>query len=381
MIRVAYLIRALETGGAERQLVALAKALDPREFEVSVLTFYDRGPLGAELADSGVPVISLDKGGRWDFVAFLRRLREALRRRQPDILHSYLTMANLFGLVAGRAQPETKLVWGRRASAMDMAHYDFWTGATEWLERRCAGRPDMIVFNAEAGRRDYLAKSARPLRAEVAPNGTDCARFTPRPEVRAGLRAAWGIDAGAPLIGIVARLDPMKGHGVFLEAAALALKQRPELRFVCMGDGPLAESLQERCASLDLNDAVVWAGARRDVPEALSALDLHTSASIFGEGFSNAIAESMAAGLPNVVTDVGDSARIVGETGLSVPPGQPAALARAWLEILGRERRAQEALGQSARQRILDNFSLDSMVQRTAALYRSLQASRAAKGA
>ena len=89
----------------------------------------------------------------------------------------------------------------------------------------------------------------------------------------------------------------------------------------------------------------------------------------------------MAAGLPNVVTDVGDSARIVGETGLSVPPNQPAALARSWLDILGRDLQARQALGQSARQRILDNFSLDSMVQRTAALYRSLQAGRAAKGA
>lgn len=381
MIRVAYLIRALETGGAERQLVALAKALDPREFEVSVLTFYDRGPLGAELADSGVPVISLDKGGRWDLVAFLRRLREALRRRQPDILHSYLTMANLFGLATRRAVPNAKLVWGRRASAMDMDHYDFWTGATEWFERRCAGRPDMIVFNAEAGRREYRTKSARPRRAEVVPNGTDCTRFAPRPAARAGLRAAWSIAPEAPLIGIVARLDPMKGHAVFLEAAALALRQRPDLRFICIGGGPLAESLHEKCASLGLSDAVVWASERHDIPEALSALDLHSSASIFGEGFSNAIAESMAAGLPNVVTDVGDSARIVGETGLSVPPNQPAALARSWLDILGRDLQARQALGQSARQRILDNFSLDSMVQRTAALYRSLQAGRAAKGA
>ena len=374
MIRVSYLIRSLATGGAERQMVALACALDRREFEASVLTFYPQGPLRAVLAEAGVPVVSLDKRGRWDLLGFIARLRREVGRLRPDILHSYLTTANLMSLLAAPRRPAAKLVWGKRASALEAGHYGLWTRVTEWLEARLAGRPDLVVLNSEAGRRDYLANGARPARLAVVPNGIDLDRFRPRPEARGAVRAGWGIEAQAPLVGMMARVDPMKGHDVFVEAAALSLKQRPDLRFVCIGagDAALAAQLRGRAESLGLGDRLVWAGERDDVPEVLSSLDLHTSASRFGEGFSNAVGEAMAAAVPCAVTDVGDAARIVGDTGRVVAPEDPAALARAWLDLLAQDDDCRDSLGARCRARIAREFSLEAMVEKTAEAYRGL---------
>lgn len=377
-IRVTFLIRSLETGGAERQLVALAKGLDRRRFAPSVVTLYPGGALEAELAEAGVPFESLDKRGRWDLLGPLRRLRAILRRSPPAVLHAFLTMGNLFALAARGAAPEAKLVWGWRASALDHAHYGPWLHITERLELALARRPALIVANAEAGRRDRVAQGAPSERIAVVPNGIDCARFRPDPAARARLRAEWGLAEETPLIGLLARLDPMKGHGVFLEAAALALRERPALRFVAIGGGTERRAaLEAQAAGLGLTDRVIWAGERRDAAAVLAALDLHCSASLFGEGFSNAVAESMAAGVPNVVTDVGDSAAIVGDCGLAVPPNDPAALARGWLALLERSEREGEALRSANRRRIESHFSVETMVSRSAQLYCDLIESEA----
>ncbi len=376
MIRISYLIRSLETGGAERQIVALASALDRRAFAPTVMTFYPEGPLRASLAEADVPVVCLEKRGRWDLFGFTARLRREIARTRPHILHSYLTTANLMGLLAAPRTKASKLVWSKRASALDSGHYDVGTRATEWLEARLAGRPDLVVVNSEAGRRDYLADGARPARLAVVPNGIDLARFRPHPEARNSVRADWGIDATAPLIGMMARIDPMKGHDVFLEAAALSLKQRPDLRFVCIGAGApaLSARLRSQAESLGLGDSVVWAGERDDVAEVLSSLDLHCSASRFGEGFSNAIGEAMAAGIPCVATDVGDAARIVGDTGRVVAPEDPAALSRACLELMAQDGDARRGLGERCRARIAREFSLEAMVEKMAEIYRGLLA-------
>jgi len=374
VIRVAFLIRSLEAGGAERQLVALARGLDRRAFAPTVITFYAGGALEAELAAAEVPLVCLHKRGRWDLLGSLARLRRALGRLDPQILHGYLAGGNLMAMLGRLGRTETKLVWGRRASAFDYRHYDRTLGLAENIEQGLARYCDLVIANSQGGRAEWLEAGVPAERIVVVPNGIDTERFRPLPEARAGLRAAWGIAPEAPLIGLVARLDPMKGHGLFLEAAAVALGRRPELRFVCVGRGAEAplQDLRDKASALGIAGRIVWAGPRHDMPEVLSALDLHTSASLFGEGFSNAVGESMAAGVPNVVTDVGDSASIVGETGLVVPPANAAALATAWLALLDRAASEGDALRARCRARIVERYSLAAMIERTAMLYRDL---------
>ncbi|MGF1610072.1 MAG: glycosyltransferase [Kiloniellales bacterium] len=377
-IRVVYLIRSLEAAGAERQLVELVRGLDRHAYTPTVLTYYPDGALETELKAADASLVCLDKGGRWDNLSFLRRLRATLRQLDPQILHSYMTTANLFALAARGAAPRARLVWSLRASAMDHRRYGprlgFPLALTERIELALCRRPAIILPNSQAGQAHLLGRGVPADKVTVIENGIDCARFRPRPEARARIRAEWGLAPDVPLVGLAARLDPMKGHAVFLEAAALALRQRPALRFVFIGEErqPLANELKRQAETLDLGERLIWAGARRDMPEALNALDVQVSASLFGEGFSNAVGEAMATGVPCVVTDVGDSARIVGEEGVVVPPGDARALAEGWDRILALPPRARQALGERCRARILEHFSLERMVARTSALYRNL---------
>lgn len=371
-----YLIRSLELGGAERQLVALARGHDRTRFEPHVVSVYPGGVLAPELQQAGVALHSLDKAGRWDLLAAQRRLGRIVGRLRPAILHGSLTTGNLMALAARRTAPGAKLVWGWRASALDYAHYGAWTRWAEALERRLSARPDLIIANAEAGKRDQRARGAVARNIAVVPNGIDVARFKPDPEARQAVRTEWALEPEHLAIGLLARFDPMKGHDVFLKAAARAATARPDLRFVAIGSGaPEAlRDLQARAAALGIADKVVWAGQRLDAERALAALDLCTSTSRFGEGFSNALAEAMASGLPCVATDVGDSATILGDRGRIVPPGDAEALAEGWLALLDRLAAEGEGLRAANRQRIVDNFSLEAMVTKTEALYRQLLA-------
>ena len=179
--RLVFLTKNLAIGGAERQLVTLAKGLDRSIFEVTVLCLYGGGELIRELTNAGVSVISLDKSGRWDLARFSRRFVAVLRKLQPDILHSYLTVQNLLTVFVRPALPAaTRVVWGVRASNMDMRQYDWLAKSTSWLESRVSRFADLIIFNSNAGRNYHLAAGFDGSRTAVIPNGVDTRRFAAR---------------------------------------------------------------------------------------------------------------------------------------------------------------------------------------------------------
>jgi glycosyltransferase involved in cell wall biosynthesis len=233
----------------------------------------------------------------------------------------------------------------------------------------------VVIANSAAGREAHIAAGYRPRKWRVIGNGFDVDRFRPDPGARDLFRAVHGATDKF-LIGLVARYDPMKDHTNFLRAAEMFLRKRPGSRFVLVGTGVdggnqvLASEIRE----LGLDSKVILLGERSDLPAILPGLDVLTLSSSFGEGFSNAIGEGMACGLPCVVTDVGDMAEVVGPTGRVVPPGQPDALAAAWneLESLGEEGR--NALGETARARVRERFGLDSIVRQYETTYRALAA-------
>lgn len=371
--RLVFLARSMELGGAETQLLALAGRLQ-QDFEVTVVTFYPGGALEAPLRQTGVPVHAIGKSGRWDLVQFGARLRSTLQALAPEILHSYLAPPNL---MAALLRPRrTRLVWGIRASDMDLRRYDWTWSATFFAERALSWLPDRIVANSNAGR-EHLAKAGfRTNRLVVIPNGIDTERFRFDPASGATLRTEWLGGAAGPLIGVVARLDPMKDHVTFLRAAADLTTTHPDARFLCVGAGaePYAAGLRETAGTLGLTGRVIWSGQRRDIPATLSACDVVTLSSAFGEGFPNAIGEAMACERPCAVTDVGDAALVVGECGMIAPRRDPGALAAAWRAVLAHSPEQRAALGAAARRRVVDNFSVDAMVARTAALYRELLA-------
>ena len=372
-VRLLVLIHSLDAGGAQRQLIALLRGLDRSRFRLSVASIYGGGGMAEEMhAVPGVEWIPLQRAGRWDFLPFLRRLRAAVRASDPDILYGYLLSGRIAALLAGRVRG--RIAWGVRDSNMDRSHYGWLARLAFRAERLLSGRVDLIVANSHAGR-DYAAATGFPRhKIRVVDNGIDTARFRADDAARARLRAAWRVPPQAQLVGVVARLDPMKGHHDFLSAAALLARHSEKLRFVCVGDGPPAyrDGLKAFARELGLDAVLTWAGEQSDVAAAYSALDIAVSSSAYGEGFSNVIGEAMACGVPCVVTDVGDSARIVGEAGEVVPPRDPAALAEGILRMAERCARGDYAdparRREANRARVQERFPLERMVAETQAL-------------
>lgn len=362
---VFFLIRSLGIGGAERQLIHLASGLHALGHRVTVGVYYP-DVLDEELRAKGVRLVHLDKKGRWDLAFFMLRLVRALRSERPDVLYSFLGTANILAALVRPFAPKLKLVWSVRASNMDVTAYDRVSGLSYKVECRLSRRPDLIISNSRAGA-DYAAAHGFPReRMTVVPNGIDTDRFRPDAGERQRIRAQWGVSEGELLVGVLARLDPMKDHPNFLRAAAVAAERRPDLRFVCIGSGApeYERELKALATELGLDRRLIWAGAAKDPVAALNALDLCCSSSAWGEGFSNSVAEAMACGTPCVVTDVGDSALVVGDTGKVVPPGQPEPLADALLEAA---EEARPEARERARRRIVDNFSLPRLLENTLA--------------
>lgn len=362
--------RALEVGGTERQLVTLARALDRTRIEPTVLTYYPGGPLATELTDAGIRHANLSKRGRWDVIGFTARLTRWLRNNRPDVLHSFLTTDNLFAALAGRLSYRPQLVWGSRATYMDLSRFDTAARLTYWLEGRAAGAPESVVANAHSGREHLIARGFSEERIRVVPNGIDTTCYRPNPEARVRQRNAWGVSDKDLVIGCVARLDPMKDHETLLAAFARLIDVSAGARLVCVGDGERAGQLRDRAEALGISEHVVWTGAVRNVEALYPGFDLHVSAS-YGEAFPNAVAEAMAAGVPNVATEVGDCARILGETGWLVPARDTDALARALLAA-GDELSSFPARGAASRRRIEDHFSIAAMAAAMTDIYLEL---------
>jgi glycosyltransferase involved in cell wall biosynthesis len=366
------LIRSLDIGGAERQLVELAKGLHRRGVAVRVLTFYRGGALRPELEAEGVAVQHLGKRSRWHVLRFLYRLVWTLRAYRPDALYSFLPVANILAtVVRPLVDRRMRVVWGIRASNMDLSHYDWTFRLVARFERFFARCADAIVVNSRAGRDYHVALGFPAERMCVIPNGIDIERFRFDAEGRRRVRSEWGVADDELLIGLVARLDPIKGHETFLQAAARFVREVPRARFACVGDGPPAyrDHLQALAAELGLSDRVILVGARSDMPAVYSAFDMATSSS-YGEGFSNAIAEAMACERPCVVTDVGDSRLIVGECGAVVRTGDPIALAQGMAEVHRRLFNERDLLTGMARVRISTLFSQSSMLDSSLLLLR-----------
>jgi glycosyltransferase involved in cell wall biosynthesis len=366
-LSVFLLARSLTTGGAEQQLVALAKSLSARGHRVSIGVFYAGGPLECGLEGSGVEIVDLAKSGRWDVVPFMLRTAAALRRRNPDLVYSFLGGGNLVAAVARRCVPRAKLVWSVRNSEFDIS-VDHWVARVgHRLEGALAEVPDAIIANSSAGRDFAVSRGFPAERITVVPNGIDTDRFRPDAALRAEVRSKLGLSEDAIAIGVLGRLNATKDHASFLRAAKVVSGAVTRARFLCAGSGPELERLQQLARELGIAERVIFTG-ELDGAAALNAFDIACSPSLT-EGFSNAIAEAMSCGLPCIVTDVGDSAAIVGDCGTVVPPGSPEALAAAIRAEIANPDGHDPA---ESRRRIVDNFSIGTMVDRTLDVFRSV---------
>jgi glycosyltransferase involved in cell wall biosynthesis len=359
LLKIVFLARQLNIGGSERQLVILANELASRGHEVVIASYYPGGELSKQLDSRRVRLISLGKRSRWDLLSFYMTLVRVVRQERPAVLCGWMHTQNLFATMAWLFNRDAKLFWSVRSSKMKLNL----VGRVEERLRRILSRiPACIVVNSLAGL-EYAASIGVPRRKMVyIPNGIDTTVFYPDPELSRQVRAEWGISDSEKLIGYVARFDPLKNHTLFLNAAAGVAAERSEVSFVCIGHGnpDYLKALQELTRTLGIESKVRWVQAHPNVTAMYNALDVFCSSSLT-EGFPNVIGEAMACARRCVVTDVGDCRLIVGDTGIAVPSNDVAALTAGLLQALD----AEESLNLRARLRILENFTVGHLADRT----------------
>jgi glycosyltransferase involved in cell wall biosynthesis len=366
-LRILLLLRAVGFGGAERQVIQLAQGLARRGHQVRVTAFYP-GEFDREIGGFNPELVVVGKRGRGDVARFCARITRSIARWRPDIVYSFLPVPNLLaGFVRALFYRRAALVWGVRGTPLDLARYDRLERASIRLERLASRLPDLVIANSRAGAAWAAGAGFAARRVAMIANGIDTDRFCPpTPSQRTAARSALGCPAAAPVVVVVARIDPMKDHPTFLEGFAIATKAVPDLIAVIAGDGPrpALDQLHAQAAALGVAGQIIWSGARREVREIYAAADLLCLPSRFGEGFPNVVGEAMACGLPCVVTAVGDSAAVVGSTGRVVMPGRADELAAAILDCIGPIRESRRP-NLAARNRIVVNFGIEAMISAT----------------
>jgi len=370
MIRIAHVISDLDTGGAEMMLAKLVGAMDRDRFSNTVISLTDRGQLGEQIESSGVAVHPLGmKRGRPDIFA-LPRLIRLFNTLNPTIVQSWLYHADLLSTLAVKFSGSPILLWNVRCSDMDLKRYSLLSRWVRWVLARWSAAPAAVIVNSEAGKQQHERLGYRPRRWDVIPNGFDTERFRPDTSIRLPLRQEWKVPPDAVVVALVARVDPMKDHATFLNAAQEVSNARQNVYFLLVGKD--TQTLAPAVAAKGLTDRVRVLGYRSAIECLLPGVDVLCLSSAFGEGFPNVLGEAMACGTPCVSTDVGDARSIVADTGLIVPVRDPASLAHAIIDLIDRGPAARATLGRAARERIGTEYSLPRIVDRYTALYSDL---------
>lgn len=372
-LRLAHVITELDVGGTQRALHALLSRLPAERYRIEVGSLGGRGLFAERIESLGIPVH--DFGMRWEPSGALRgviRLVGWLRDLSPDIVHTWLYHADLVGGLAAFAAGRIPTIWAIRNGRITRERMK---RRTWWTARACAALsdrlPTCIVANSESARAWHQRFGYARARFAVIPNGFDVDRFRPDPAARHDVRRELGLDDATFVIGLIANDRPEKDHATFARAAGAFAAARPTPRFVLCGKGvdPGNAALARLLADAGVSERCHLLGVRRDVHAVAAAVDVITLSSRV-ESLPNALGEAMACGVPAVVTDVGDCARVVGDTGLVVPAGAPERLAEAWERMAAMEESSRKDLGARARARIESCYGMARMVSRHQELYR-----------
>jgi len=369
VIRVAHCISTMRIGGTELNAARTIERLDRARFDPIVLTFENTGPLIARYRAANVPVIAFSMPNLYGPRAIAQAMRLAifLRRARVDIVHAHDIYANMFVAVPSRIARVRALVLSRR-----------WWQTFPQTKHRLANRVAYRLAHRVLANSPSVARSLTTSdgvaahRITVVPNFVDDAAFEAPPSRRNALLEELGIPFDARVIGVVARLDPIKEHETLLRAAAILTTRWPKVHVVIVGDGENRNALEQLCKELGIQDRVHFAGYRPNLPNLNHAFEVAVLCSR-SEGFPNTIVEAMAAGRPVVASDVGGNADAVldGETGFLAPAGDAPAFARA-LDVLFGDRALADRMGEAARRRARAEFHATSALPRLEALYDSL---------
>jgi glycosyltransferase involved in cell wall biosynthesis len=356
-------------------LYRLLRATDRTLFTPHVVSLTGLDQIGPRIEDLGIRVTALGVSRANPNPLSIIDVTKAIRAFRPEVIQTWMYHADLLGGIAARLNGGIPVAWG-------LHHTDHAPGSTSArtrvVIRSCARLsstlPQRIICCSNATLKVHAERGYDRSRMIVIPNGFDITIFRPEPDARWSVRDELRIPEDAQLVAMLGRYHPQKDHRNFLDAARILAARAPRAHFILCGDGvewenvELAELVEER----GLRDRAHLLGRRDDVPRLLAALDVGSTSASHGEAFPLVIGEAMACGVPCVVTDVGDSALIVGDTGVVVPPRDPEALAAGWLRLLQLDREEHARLGEAARVRIEENFEIGRIAGRFADVHHEL---------
>jgi glycosyltransferase involved in cell wall biosynthesis len=361
-------------GGTEKHLAQLVRCLPRDTFECSLVVF-DLGTVGLieEMRATGVPVHHVPVRRIYTPNALRRaaQLAGILRRGRFDIVQTFHQTSDTFAAIVAKLCGVKRLVSSKRDTG------DLRRPIHVFLNRRLRCLFDRIIVVADAVAEAVVAAD-RLDRSRIVRiyNGVDAAAFAPPGALEAHTaRKRLGFDDSDFVIGMVAAFRPEKDYGTFFDGAAKAMAAIPSLKVLAIGGGPLLEHYRGLYDVERFRGRIVFTGAVDDVVQYLRAMDVGCLIPGRNEGFSNAVLEKMAVGLPMIVTDVGGNAEAVGdgENGFVIPPANAEAFCTA-LVRLHADRRARLDMGAQSRRLVEERYSLREMCSKHEALYRSLVA-------
>ena len=364
MIRVLYIIDSMFFAGAQNHIASMIRGHDKNRFRPYLLCLQEKGPLGEELEAEGYPVAAYGLKRVYALQAACSYMRfiPFLTRERIDVVHAYLFSAQIYGIPPSRMAGVPLVIAGRRDSGK------YWRAPRYLLARKFANSFSHIqIANAHAVKEFVVREEGvSPDKVKIVANGIDASRFSPRED------AVDRVERQALTVGYVGSLTRVKQVEVLLKAARRILPACPRLRVRIVGGEPVTTQrlregrtdlwLRTIASELGLGDHVVFTGARTGVQKELKEMDIFVMPSIL-EGMSNALLEAMATGLPVIATDSGGNRELVdeGNTGYLFPLGDDQKLGELMLDLLGSEEK-RRALGRAARQRVMEQFTVQRMV-------------------
>jgi glycosyltransferase involved in cell wall biosynthesis len=377
-VKVVRVIARLNVGGPAIHVILLSARLRAAGYE-TMLVKGTEAPSEGDMLDFAReldvrPVVIPELGREirwWDDVLAFWKLLTLIRRERPDIVHTHTAKAGMLGRVAAWLTGVPLVVHTFHGHVFHGYFSPARTRIFVAIERWLARRTHRLVAVSERVRDEILARGiGRPDRFQVVPVGLDLKRFAECDPRRGETRAELGLPADALLVGIVARLVPIKRHELFLAAAAAVALRAPACRFLVVGDGERRDALERKARELGLGDRVRFLGWRRDLERVYADLDVAVLTSA-NEGSPVSLIEAMASGVPVVGPRVGGVPDVIddGTTGLLVPPADAAPVAEAILRLLG-DPELRRKMGAAARERALRLYAAERLIADVAALYR-----------
>lgn len=365
-MNVVHIITGLNDGGAEAVLYRLC--LSDKSCNHIVVSLMDEGKYGSLLEENGIKVYYLNMKPNSISLRGLIKLYRIIRKIKPDVVQTWMYHADLIGGIVSRLAGITNVVWGVHHTTLVKGESKRSTIIIAKMNAILSRFvPKKIIYCAEKSREVQESIGFKQSKAVVVANGYNISKFRSSDEDRISFREELSIGDEVFLIGHVGRYDPLKDHQNLIEAIAKLKSKDKKIKVVLVGTNldDRNKELSKKISNYNLTNDFILLGKRNDIATVMNGFDLFVLSSS-SEGFPNVLAEAMACGTPCVTTDVGDAAVIVGPTGWVAPPREPQALANAIMQAQDEKHlNEQRWLGRKkeCRNRIVDNFSIEKMVQ------------------